>query len=96
MIVTAVMMDLNVPGSEGKNVIVPDPKVAPHITRLFEQYATGKYSLKEITAMAREDGMRFRKSGKPLPKSAIYKMLRTRVYSGSFDFDGKARASTSA
>ena len=83
---------LNVPGSDGKNVIVPDPEVAPHIARLFAQYATGKYSLKEITVTARADGRRFRKSGKPLPKSAIHKMLRTRVYSGDFDFDGKMYA----
>jgi site-specific DNA recombinase len=80
---------LNVPGTNGKNVIVPDPAIAPQIARLFEQYATGKYSLKEITVMAHADGMRFRKSGKPLPKSAIHKMFRTRVYSGNFDFDGK-------
>ena len=80
---------LNKPGADGRNIIVPDAEIAPQIARLFEQYATGKYSLKDITAMARGDGMKFRKSGKPLPKSAIHKMLLTRVYSGNFDFDGK-------
>jgi site-specific DNA recombinase len=41
-----------------------------------------------MTLIAHGDGLRFR-SGTPLPKSAIHKMLRTRTYSGNFDFDGK-------
>lgn len=40
----------NVAGSNGDRVIEPDRDVAPIITRMYEQCATGNYSLKEITA----------------------------------------------
>src|SRR5215475_10346073 len=33
---------------DGKKIIEPDPVLAPAVTRLFERYATGKFSLKEI------------------------------------------------
>src|SRR5260370_34247773 len=36
---------LNVDGSTGKRTIVPDPRLAPTIKRMFERYATGKQSL---------------------------------------------------
>ncbi len=37
---------LNVVGPEGKRMIRPDPDMAPIISRLFERYATGKYSVR--------------------------------------------------
>jgi site-specific DNA recombinase len=79
---------LNVDGPNGKRTIKPDPEVAPVIARMFENYATGSYTLKEITKVARSEGLHYRKTGKPVPKSGIHKMLRTRLYCGDFDFDG--------
>jgi hypothetical protein len=55
---------------------------------MYERYATGKYALKEIVGLARADGMAYRKSGDPVPKSTIHKILRNRVYTGDFVFDG--------
>jgi site-specific DNA recombinase len=81
---------LNVTGPNGKKIIEPDPQLAPIISRLFERYATGNYSLKEITKMALADGMVFRKSKDPVPKSTVHKILRNRIYTGDFDWDGKA------
>ena len=79
---------LNVDGSEGKRTVVPDPSLAPPIRRMFERYASGKFALKEIARIAREDGLSYRKSGNAVPKSTIHKILRNRVYTGDFDFDG--------
>jgi len=79
---------LNVLGADGKRTIVPDPNLAPIIKRLYEQYASGKYSLKEMVKNACADGFAYRKSGDPVPKSTIHKILRNRIYSGDFDFDG--------
>ena len=79
---------LNVLGSDGKRTIVPDPILAPIIKRLYEQYATGKHSLKDMVRTARADGFTYRKSGDAVPKSTIHKILRNRIYSGDFEFDG--------
>jgi hypothetical protein len=58
------------------------------VARLFERYATGKYSLKQIAAMARADGLVYRKSGNPIPTATVHKILRNRTYSGDFDYKG--------
>jgi DNA invertase Pin-like site-specific DNA recombinase len=79
---------LNVDGANGKRTIVPDSNLAPVITRMFEQYATGKYSLKQMAKTARADGLAYRKSGDAVPTSTVHKIFRNRIYSGDFDFDG--------
>jgi DNA invertase Pin-like site-specific DNA recombinase len=78
----------NVDGANGKRTIVPDSNLAPVITRMFEQYATGKFSLKQMAKSSRADGLLYRKSGDPVPTSTVHKILRNRIYSGDFDFDG--------
>jgi hypothetical protein len=79
---------LNADGQNGKRTIVPDPKLAPIIRRMLEKYATGKFCLKQIAQIARTDGLAYRKSGAAVPKSTVHKILRNRIYSGDFDFDG--------
>jgi DNA invertase Pin-like site-specific DNA recombinase len=69
--------------------ILPDPVVAPIIRKLFEWYATAAYSLVEVTKMAKAAGMVFRKSGNPVPKATVHKILHNRIYTGDFDFGGK-------
>jgi DNA invertase Pin-like site-specific DNA recombinase len=78
----------NVIGTDGKRTIAPDPNVAPIIRRMYERYATGKYSVEEIARIAHADGLTYRKSGATVPKSSVHKILRNRIYSGDFDFDG--------
>ncbi len=78
----------NVIGSDGKKTIVPDPELAPAIVRMFERYATGRYSLKEIGKLARADGLVYRKSGSPVPNSTVHKILRKRTYTGDYDYNG--------
>ncbi len=78
----------NVMGANGRRMIAPDPHTAPIIVRLFEWYATGTMSLKELTRKAREEGLSFRKSGDPVPRSTIHTILRKRLYMGEVDWDG--------
>ena len=78
----------NVDGPAGKRIIAPDPILAPVITRMFERYASGKYSLKQMAKTARANGLVYRKSGDLVPVSTVHKILRNRIYCGDFDFDG--------
>jgi site-specific DNA recombinase len=79
----------NVMGPLGKKVIVLDPEVGPLVTRVFEWFESGQYSIKEVTQMANAAGLRYRKSQKPVGGSTINTMLRNRIYTGSFEWLGK-------
>ena len=85
---------LNVRGPEGKNVIEPDPATAPVIRRMYERYATGIYSIKEIARMARSEGLVPRQGGTKVPLSTIAKILSNRIYSGDFEWKGKTYIGT--
>ncbi len=52
----------NVTGADGKKIIAIDPEVAPIIAKLFEWYATGQYSMQEVSRMARDAGLVYRKA----------------------------------
>jgi len=74
---------------DGKRFIQPDPDVAPVIKRLFELFVTGRYSIEGLVGRAYEEGLRYRKSGSKLHKSAVYYILRNPVYYGVFNWAGK-------
>lgn len=80
---------LNVTGPDGRKVIAVDPEVAPIITKLFEWYATGEYALKEVAKKARAAGLVYKKSGAPVPTSTVHSILRNRLYTGWFEWNGK-------
>jgi site-specific DNA recombinase len=82
----------NVTAPNGRRIIEPDPRLAPIITRMFEQYATGQYSLADMTRMSRTDGMVFRKSNDSVPRATINKILRNQLYAGEFSWDGRSYA----
>jgi site-specific DNA recombinase len=50
---------------------------------------SGQYSLAEITKKVRAEGMTFRKSNDPVPRGTVHKILRIRIYTGAFDWNGK-------
>jgi DNA invertase Pin-like site-specific DNA recombinase len=77
-----------------KKMIEPDPERAPLIVQLFEWYATGNYSIKELGRMARDSGLTFRKSGALVPTSTVHRILRQRVYSGDFEWHGQVHHGT--
>ena len=78
----------NVTAPDGKRIIEPDPDIAPIITKLFDWYATGNYSLKALATLAREQGLSFRKSKQKIPQNTLHKILRKKIYTGDFDFNG--------
>ena len=82
----------NADGPDGKRIIVPDPNTGPVVTRLFELFASGNFSLKELTSRARSEGLILR--GARIQKSTIHQILRKRLYSGDFDFDGQTYQGT--
>ena len=57
--------------------------------KLFERYATGNHSGREVARLAITDGLVFRKSLAPVPQATLYKILRNRLYTGDFDWNGK-------
>jgi site-specific DNA recombinase len=79
----------NVEGENGKRVIEPDPDIAPHVTKMFEWYASGGMALREVSKKARAAGFSYRKSGKSVPTSTVHKILRNRLYMGEFEWKGR-------
>jgi site-specific DNA recombinase len=77
---------LNIVDPHGRKIIAPDPVLGPLVSRLFDWFSTGSYSLKAVTIKARADGLIYRKSGKPIGVSTVHHILRNRLYSGAFDW----------
>ena len=73
----------------GKRFIQPDPIKGPQVGKLFVWYATGNFSLLQLTNKAHEEGFSFRKNGKKIPKSVIDKILKNPIYYGDFLWNGK-------
>ncbi|CCZ30525.1 cassette chromosome recombinase B [Proteobacteria bacterium CAG:495] len=73
---------LNVGDEKNKDVIF-DPDRAHIIKKLFEEYATGLYSLKDMTKRAKALGLRSKtKKGGYLSLSQVHNMLRNPFYYG--------------
>jgi hypothetical protein len=71
--------------------------VAPLVVRLFEWYATGKYAIEDVTQMALDAGLAFRRSKRTngqLPTASVHRVLRNRMYSGDFDWKGRTYRGT--
>ena len=79
----------NVPGPDGKRIIAVDPEVAPMVAKLFDWYATGGLSLKDVARKAAAEGFCYPRSGNRLPVSTIQTILRNRLYTGWFEWNGK-------
>src|SRR6266852_1583543 len=76
----------NSDGAGGKRVIISDPDIAPMITELFGRFATGRYSLKALVKELNGEGLKLR--GRKLYSSGVHQILRKRLYTGDFDWDG--------
>lgn len=72
-----------------KRYIQPDPKLAPLIRLLFEWYATGNYSLLEVSKKANIEGLVYRKMANKIGKSTVHKILTNPIYYGDFEWAGK-------
>jgi site-specific DNA recombinase len=78
----------NTNGPNGKRIIVIDESTAPMVRRLFELYSTGRYSLKDLGMLVREERL-ISRSNRLLPTSTAHRILRNRVYCGEFEWAGK-------
>jgi len=64
-------------------IIEIDDQTSPTVKKLFELYATGSYSLKDIAEYANKEGLR-NKKGNKFVKCTIHKMLKNPIYIGYF------------
>jgi site-specific DNA recombinase len=69
----------------GKKIIAVDKDVAPIVIKLFEWYASGRISLKEAAKKAQAAGL----VGAKVPVSVVHTILRNRLYTGQFEWNGK-------
>ena len=65
-----------------------DRERATLIRRMFELYATGNYSLQQLTDLMNKEGLKTR-GGTKLGKSAIDLMLKNPIYYGRFEWRGR-------
>lgn len=67
--------------------IAPDPKVAPLIALLFEEYTKGHHTFKSLAVFMGERGLAT-KAGKPPYAQLIEKILRNPIYCGRIEVFG--------
>ena len=77
----------NVTLASGKKGIEPDPAAAPIVTKLYEWYSTGNYSLVEIAELATENGLKFGRSRNLA--ATVHNLFKNPIYYGDFLFTGK-------
>lgn len=68
----------------GDKTIIPDPELAPFISKMFELYATGSYSLGTLRDELTAIGARTKK-GKPFAISQLNKILKKPFYCGQME-----------
>lgn len=71
-----------------KSQIMPDPILAPKIVKLFEAYAMGGCSFKELAVYAKELGVLTR-TGKPVKPNFLHHTLQNPFYYGEMLINGK-------
>ncbi len=71
-----------------KKIIIPDPERTPYITKAFEAYATGKYTLRQIRDMITGLGLRSMKS-EELSVSVMHEILRNPIFCGLMRYGGE-------
>lgn len=64
-----------------------DKKLAPYVLRAFNLYATGSYTLKEITDILYGEGLRT-KTGNKFDKNQIHRFFLKKFYCGLMERDG--------
>lgn len=73
---------LNTLDSNNKKTVIIDPDMGPLVKKMFEEYATGLYSLKDMVVWARTHNLKSRFSNKTLCRAAIHAILQNPFYCG--------------
>ena len=76
-----------------KRVIIPDPETAPLVRRIFETYATGQSSFRELADWAAAQGFRTRFAKRP-GKTTIERILKNPIYIGTFEWNRRTHQGT--
>ena len=79
----------NVVGANGKRTIEPDPDIAPLIRQVFEWYVSGEHSIRDVSKLVQQAGLAFRRSNQPVRVATVHQILRNRIYTGDFDWNGE-------
>ena len=74
---------------QGLRDISADPVTFPLMRKLFDLALTGTYSIERLVNEAGELGIRSTKSGKPICKSWMHRLMRDLFYTGKFMYCGK-------
>lgn len=74
---------------QGLRDISPHPVYFPLMRKLFDLALTGNYSVEALMREAKILGIRSTKSGKPIVKSWMHRILRDPFYTGRFIYNGK-------
>lgn len=75
--------------SPGVRNILPCPERAPMVRHLFEEAATGLWTLDDICGLAVDMGLTSHRSGGRLAKSTIQDVLRRKLYYGLYHSGGE-------
>ncbi len=75
-------------GDKGKKIHVINDDVAPFITKMFEKYSSGLYSIKKLSDEMYEEGFRSRNNSKVV-KSRTHDLLTDPFYYGKLRWKGK-------
>jgi site-specific DNA recombinase len=73
---------------KGTKTIKVDKKLAPYVIRAFQLYATGGYTLKDITNVLYNEGLRT-KTGNKICKNQVHHFIRNKFYYGVMESGGK-------
>ncbi len=79
----------NILREDGKKAIEIDRERAPAIVQLFTWAATGNHSIQQLTKMAKEAGLRMKKSGAVVAKASIHRIVRNPLYTGDIHWLGE-------
>ena len=75
-------------GERGHKTHEIDPEKAPFIKQMFELYSSGQHSLKSLTKLLEQEGLRNR-SGRPIVKSRVAELLSDPFYYGDMRWGGE-------
>jgi len=82
----------NVNSTNGKRTIASDADTAPVITEIFGRFEQGQDSVKSLVKQMNAEGVQLR--GRKLQSSVVHHILRNRIYSGDFDWNGATYTGT--
>ena len=80
---------LNVRDEQNKSNVIIDSQRAPLVKRLFEEYATGLESTRTLTIKAKTWGLTSKRSGIPINKAHLHRLLSNPFYYGEMLYNGK-------